>query len=82
MADSQKQNRGIHNKAVGRQVNTGCQYKHTRLFYAAPNKQKAKHVLKMGTGMLAQWIKRVTRQYNLAYFQPRLKPEIYPSCRL
>ena len=29
------------------------QYKHTKLFYESPNKNKSKHVLKMGTHMLA-----------------------------
>ena len=28
---------------------TAPQYKHTKLFYDSPNKNKSKHILKMGT---------------------------------
>ena len=61
---------------------TPPQYKHTKLFYNSPSKNKSKHVLKMGTYMLSTWIKRITGHNNLAYFQSKLNPEIDPTCRL
>ena len=57
-------------------------YKHTKLFYNSPNKNKSKYVLKMGTAMLGAWIKGITGHNNLAYFQSKLNPEIDPTCRL
>ena len=42
-------------------------YKHTKLFYDSPNKNKSKYVLKMGTHMLSTWIKSITGHNNLAY---------------
>ena len=45
------------------------QYKHTKLFYSQPNKQKSKHVVKMGSHKLSTWIKSITGYNNLAYFQ-------------
>ena len=36
----------------------------------------------MGTYMLGTWIKSITGQNNLAYFQSKLIPEIDPTCRL
>ena len=61
---------------------TAPQYKHTKLFYESPNKNKSKHVLKMGTYMLNTWIKSITGHNNLAYFKSKLNPEIDPTCRL
>ena len=57
-------------------------YKHTKLFYESPNKNKSKYTLKMGTHMLSTWIKSITGHNNLAYFQSKLNPEIDPTCRL
>ena len=57
-------------------------YKHTKLFYDSPNKNKSKYILKMGTHMLSTWIKSITGHNNLAYFQSQLNPEIDPTCRL
>ena len=45
------------------------QYEHTKLFYAASNKNKAKYILKMSTYTLITWIKSITGHDNLAYFQ-------------
>ena len=50
---------------------TAPQYKHTKLFYESPNKNKSKYILKMGTYMLSTWIKSITGHNNLAYFQSR-----------
>ena len=61
---------------------TSPQYKHTKLFYSSPNKNKSKYILKMGTYMLSTWIKSITGHNNLAYFQSKLNPEIDPTCRL
>ena len=61
---------------------TAPQYKHTKLFYDSPNKNKSKYILKMGTHMLSTWIKSITGHNNLAYFQSKLNPEIDPTCRL
>ena len=58
------------------------QYKHTKLFYDSPNKNKSKSILKMLTYMLSTWIKGITGHNNLAYFQSKLNPEIDPTCRL
>ena len=46
---------------------TAPQYKHTKLFYDAPNKNKSKYILKMVTYMLSTWIKSITGHNNLAY---------------
>ena len=35
---------------------TAPQYKHTKLFYDSPNKNKSKYILKMGTHMLSTWV--------------------------
>ena len=43
------------------------QYKHTKLFYDSPNKNKSKYILKMDTYMLSTWIKSITGHNNLAY---------------
>ena len=61
---------------------TAPHYKHTKLFYDSPNKNKSKYILKMGTHMLSTWIKSITGHNNLAYFQSKLNPEIDPTCRL
>ena len=45
---------------------TSPQYKHTKLFYDSPNKNKSKYILKMGTHMLSTWIKSITGHNNLA----------------
>ena len=58
------------------------QYKHTKLFYESPNKNKSKYILKMGTIKLSTWIKGITGHNNLAYFQSKINPEIDPTCRL
>ena len=58
------------------------QYKHTKLFYDSPNKNKSKYILKMGTKMLSMWIKCITGHNNLSYFQSKVTPEIDPMCRL
>ena len=55
------------------------QYKHTKLFYGSPNKQKSKYILKMGTYMLSTWIKSITGHNN---FQFKINPDIDPTCRL
>ena len=39
---------------------TAPHYKHTKLFYDSPNKNKAKYILKIGTYMLSTWIKCIT----------------------
>ena len=57
-------------------------YKHTKLYYESPNKNKAKYILKMGTNMLSTWIKSITGHNNLAYFQSKLNSDIDPTCRL
>ena len=57
-------------------------YKHTKLFYGSPNKNKSKYILKMGTHKLSTWIKGLTGHNNLAYFQSKLNPDIDPTCRL
>ena len=56
------------------------QYKHTKLFYDLPNKNKSKYILKIGTYMISTWIKCITGHNNLAYFQSKLNPEIDPTC--
>ena len=61
---------------------TAPHYKHTKLLYNAPNKNKSKYILKMGTHLLSTWIKGITGHNNLAYFQSKLNPEIDPTCRL
>ena len=61
---------------------TAPHYKHTKLFYESPNKNKSKYISKMGTYMLSTWIKSITGYNNLAYFQSKLNPEIDPTCRL
>ena len=61
---------------------TAPPYKHTKLFYDSPNKNKLKSISKMGTYMLSTWIKSITGHNNLAYFQSKLNPEIHPTCRL
>ena len=58
------------------------QYKHTKLFYDSPNKNKSIYIFKMGTYMLSIWIKSITGHNSLAYFQSKLKPEIDPTCWL
>ena len=58
------------------------EYKHTKLYYNAPNKNKSNYILKMGTNMLSTWIKGITGHNNLAYFQSKLNAEIDPTCRL
>ena len=50
---------------------TAPHYKHTKLFYDSPNKNKSKYILKSITG-----------HNNLAYFQSKLNPDIDPTCRL
>ena len=57
-------------------------YKHTKLFYESPNKNKSKYILKMGTNTLSTWIKSITGHNNLAYFQSKLNSDIDPTCRL
>ena len=44
------------------------QYKHTKLFYESPNKNKSKHILKMGTYMLSTWIKSITGHNNFPIY--------------
>ena len=61
---------------------TALHYKHKKLFYDSPNKNKSKYILKMGTQMLNSWIKSITGHKDLAYFQSKLNPEIDPTCRL
>ena len=61
---------------------TTLPYKHTKLYYDSPNKNKSKYVLKMGTHTLSTWIKGITGHNNLAYFQSKLNTEIDPTCRL
>ena len=61
---------------------TSPHYKHTKLFYEAPNKNKSKYILKMGTHRLSAWIKGITGHNNLAYFKSKLDSEIDPTCRL
>ena len=57
-------------------------YKHTKLFYASPNKNKMKYILK-GTYTISTWIKSISINHsNLAYFQSKLNPETDPTCRL
>ena len=61
---------------------TAPQYKHTKLFYDSPYKNKSKYILNMGSYMLSTWIKSITGHNNLAYFQSKLNPEIDPTCIL
>ena len=39
---------------------TAPQYKHTKLFYGSPTKNKSKYILKMGTYTLSSRIKSIT----------------------
>ena len=39
---------------------TAPHYKHTKLFYDSPNKNKSKYIIKMGTHMLSTWIKSIS----------------------
>ena len=57
-------------------------YKHTKLFYNTPNKNKSKCIMKIGTYMLSTRIKRITGHNNLAYFQSKINPKIDSTCRL
>ena len=52
---------------------TSPHYKHTKLFYESPNKNKSKYVFKMGTHMLSTWIKGITGHNNLANLNSILK---------
>ena len=45
---------------------TAPHYKHTKLFYDSPNKNKSKYILKMGTHMLSTWVKSITGHNNFA----------------
>ena len=61
---------------------TDPQFKHTKLFYAKPNKKKSKPVMKTGTYKLGAWIKGITGHNNLAHFQSKPHSEIDPTYRL
>ena len=54
------------------------QYKHTKLLYAAPNKNKSKYVMNMGTSKLGTWIKGITGHNNLAIFNRGFTQKLTP----
>ena len=52
---------------------TAPHYKHTKLFYDSPNKNKSKYILKMGTHMLSTWIKSITGHNNCQSMRARMR---------
>ena len=60
--------------------NSEQKFRHTKLFYSKPDKNKAKGIMKMSTLNSSTWIKGITGHDNVAYFKSLQDPSINLLC--
>jgi len=58
------------------------QYKHTKLFFKGPDKNKAKRILNLSREHVSRLVKIITGHNLLSYFQHKANPQVDPQCRL
>ena len=65
-----------------RKWNNTPDYKHTKLFYTSPDKNRANHILNLSRSHLTKLISIITDSTAFAISSSRLTPTINTQCRL